>query len=304
MKLPTLGVALALLVGPGIAVADDLADAVQSLKDAAAKNNISEVKKLAASIRPMASKMASEPAPAGAEEKKAWAERVANAKKAQETADGVIVSTAIGSDPDVLVDLIATLEKESPKSKALDGAYGAYMAALDKGADKAKAPAIAEKALVNFPENDDLLFYTTQNAVTKRLNDRALALANRLTAAVTKRVKPEGVADEDWKTICDAELSYGYYIAGWLSAEKGQNVAADKNLRAALPLIQEQPAYLGPALFYLGLANGKLGEAAGSKARVMEGLKFLEQAKEIAGPHQEQARKYEAILKEAASHLK
>ena len=43
MKLPTLGVALALLVGPGIAVADDLADAVQSLKDAAAKNNISEV---------------------------------------------------------------------------------------------------------------------------------------------------------------------------------------------------------------------------------------------------------------------
>ena len=39
MKLPALGMAIAFLVGPAVAVADDLEDAVQSLKDAAAKKD-------------------------------------------------------------------------------------------------------------------------------------------------------------------------------------------------------------------------------------------------------------------------
>ena len=44
MKLPALGVALVLLVGPAVAVADDLEDAIQNLKDAAAKKDAELVK--------------------------------------------------------------------------------------------------------------------------------------------------------------------------------------------------------------------------------------------------------------------
>jgi len=44
MKLSALGMAIVLLAGPAVAVADDLEDAVQSLKDAAAKKDVDAVK--------------------------------------------------------------------------------------------------------------------------------------------------------------------------------------------------------------------------------------------------------------------
>ena len=63
MKLPALGVALVLLVGPAVAVADDLEDAIQSLKDAAAKKDAELVKKLAMTIHPMTSEIVAASAP-------------------------------------------------------------------------------------------------------------------------------------------------------------------------------------------------------------------------------------------------
>ena len=83
MKLPALGVAIVLLVGPAVAVADDLEDAIQSLKDAAAKKDAESVKKLAATIHPMTGEIVAEAAPQGADEKKVWEERVAYAKSSQ-----------------------------------------------------------------------------------------------------------------------------------------------------------------------------------------------------------------------------
>ena len=278
MKLHALGVALMLFVGPAVAVADGLEDAVQSLKEAAAKNDVDAVKKLAATIRPMTAKIVSEPAPKSADEKKAWEERVAHAKSAQSYVESVFYTLSVDASPEVVVDLISILEQQNPKSKYLNDAYGSYLAALSKTPAADKAQAIAEKALANFPENDDLLMCLTEKTLAKKLNDRALGYANRLTAALNKHGKPEAMSAEDWEFKRNAELAYGYYIAGYLEAAKGLYTAADKNLRAALPLIQDNPAYLGPALFYLGLANCKLGETAQNKARILEGVKFSEQA--------------------------
>ncbi len=303
MKLRALSVALMLLAGPAVAVADDLEDAVKGLKDAAAKSDVSAVKKLAATIRPMTAKMVAEPAPKAADEKKAWEQRVAHAKEAQSYVESVFYTLSVDAEPEVVVDLISTLEQQNPKSKYLNDAYGPYLAALGKTPAAEKAPAVAEKALANFPENDDLLMYLTERSLAKKLNDRALGYANRLTAALHKRGKPEGMSAEDWEFKRNAELAYGYYIAGYLAAEKGQYTAADKNLRAALPLIQDNPAYLGPALFYLGIANFKLGEAASNKARMLEGVKFSEQSIAIPGAHQDHARKNAVAFKDQASKM-
>ena len=303
MKLRALGVALMLFVGPAVAVADGLEDAVQSLKEAAAKNDVDAVKKLAATIRPMTAKIVSEPAPKSADEKKAWEERVAHAKSAQSYVESVFYTLSVDASPEVVVDLISILEQQNPKSKYLNDAYGSYLAALSKTPAADKAQAIAEKALANFPENDDLLMCLTEKTLAKKLNDRALGYANRLTAALNKHGKPEAMSAEDWEFKRNAELAYGYYIAGYLEAAKGLYTAADKNLRAALPLIQDNPAYLGPALFYLGLANCKLGETAQNKARILEGVKFSEQAMAIPGPHQDPARKNAVAFKDAASKM-
>jgi hypothetical protein len=304
MRLPYIGMAIMLLVGPVVAVADDLEDAIQSLKDAAAKKDVPAVKKLAASICPMTTEILAEKAPQGADEKKAWEDRIKYAKEAQLYTESAIAGTAIQSEPEVLVDLIATLEQMNPKSKYLDEAYGPYLVALDKTGAKAKIPAVAEKALTNFPENEDLLLYMTDTALTRKQTDRALTFANRLTAVLSKHPKPEGIAVADWERKKTAALSHGYYIAGVISVQKGLWVPADKNLRAALPLLQGNQAAMGEVLFNLGVANYQLGKMTLNKPKMLEAVKFSEQSMAIAGPFQDQAHRNAFLIKDEAAKMR
>ena len=304
MKLSLLGLAIVFLAGPAVAVADDLEDAVQSLKQAVANKDVDAVKKLAATIRPMTAEILAVAAPADADEKKDWEARNAYAKSSQLYVESAFYTVAVQSEPAVLVDLIATLEQQNPKSKYLDQAYGAYLVALDKNGAKAKIPAIAKKGLASFPENEDLLLYLTDAEMTAKRTDTALAYANRLTASLNKHSKAEGMTAADWERKRGAALAHGYYIAGVLSAEKGLYVPADKNLRAALPLIQGQPAMMGPALFYLGMANYQLGKMTNSKAKVLEGSKFSEQSMAIPSPYQDQARHNALVMKDEAARMR
>jgi hypothetical protein len=304
MKLPAIGLAIVFLAGPVLAVADELEDAIQSLKDAAAKKDAESVKKLAATIYPMTKELATAPAPQDPDEKKVWEERIAYGKNAQLYVESALAGTAVQSPPAVTVDLLSTLEQYNPKSKYLDAAYGPYLVALDKTGATAKIPAIAEKALANFPENDDLLLFTMETAVTKKQTDRALVYANRLTAAVGKHGKPEGVPAADWERKKNAELARGYYMAGAISASKGVWVAADKNLRAALPLIQGQPTMLGPALFYLGMANYQLAKMTMNKPKMLEAVKFSEQSMAIPGDFQDQAHHNALVMKDEAARMR
>jgi hypothetical protein len=304
MKLPAFGMAIAFLVGPAVAVADDLEDAVQSLKDAAAKKDPALVKKLAETIHPLTCEILSETAPKDADEKKTWDERIAYAKSAELYVESALARTALQSPPPVMVDLISTLEQQNPKSKYLDEAYGPYLVALNKGGSAAKIPAIAEKALANFPENEDLLLLMTETAMTRKQSDRALSYANRLNAVLTRHGKPEGIAAADWERKRSAALARGYWVAGVISAEKGVWVAADKNLRADLPLIQGQDAMLGPALFYLGMANYQLGKMTMNKAKMLEAVKFSEQSMVLDSPYADQARHNALVMKQEAARMR
>ena len=304
MKLPALGMALAFLVGPAVAVADDLEDAIQNLKDAAAKKDAALVKKLAEAIYPMTCGILSEAAPKDADEKKIWDERVAYAKGAELYVESALAGTALQSPPAVMVDLISTLEQQNPKSKYLGEAYGSYLVALNKTGSGAKIPGIAEKALSHFPENEDLLLLMTDTAMTRKQTDRALNYANRLTAVLNRHPKPEGMATADWERKRSASLAHGYYVAGVISAEKGVYVAADKNLRAALPLIQGQTAMLGPALFYLGMANYQLGKMTMNKAKLLEAVKFSEQSMALDSPYADQARHNALVIKQEAARMR
>jgi hypothetical protein len=81
-------------------------------------------------------------------------------------------------------------------------------------------------------------------------------------------------------------------------------VVADKNLRAALPLIQGQPAMQGPALFYLGMSNYQLGKMTLNKAKMLEAQKFSEQSMAIPGPYQDQARHNSLVIKDEAAKMR
>jgi len=302
VKLSALSLAIVLLAGPAVA-AGDLEDALQNLKDAVAKKDAALVKKLIADVYPLACQASAEPAPKDDDEKGAWTNRVELGKSVEEYTEYALYAVAIQSPAATLVDLISTLEQESPKSKYLNQAYGPYLVALNQTGAGSKVIPTADKALANFPENEDLLLLLADSALAKN-PDRALTLANRLTAAFNRHSKPESVAAADWERKKSAGLGRGYWIAGVVNGSKGQYLNCDKNLRAALPLIKGNEAMLGPALFYLGMANYQLGKMTLNKAKILEAAKFNEQSAAISSAYSDQARHNALVMKDEAAKMR
>ena len=303
MKLPALTAAIVLLGGPAVAVADTLDDTYQSLQDAVAKKDAAQVKKLVADASPLVSEALAVPAPEGDDEKARWTARNNYVKSIGEYMEYALYAVSIGAPPATVVDLISTLEQQNPKSKYLEGACAPYLVALNQTGAAARIPAIAEKALASLPDNVDLLGVLADTAFAKQQNDRALNFATRLIAAFGKP-RPEVVPEAEWTRKRSVLLGRAYWTAGVVYALKNDFNPADKNLRAALPLIQGNNAMMGPALFYLGLSNYQLGKQFLSKARVLEAAKFSEQCAAIPGPLADQARHNAIVMRSDADKMR
>jgi hypothetical protein len=303
MNLSILTVAVVLLGAPVTVAAADLETTFQSLKDAEAKGDAALVKKLAVETCAMVKEAAAEPAPASDDEKQAWTDRVKYAHDVESYTEYALYDVAVKGPAATTVDLFSTLEEQNPKSKYLDQGYGAYLLALEQTGAAAKIPAIVEKGLQNLPENEDLLLVAARNAQAKQ-PDKALGYANRLVAAASKHTKPENIAAADWERRRNISLEYGHWIAGVIHGEKQQYMLADKDLRAALPLIKGNDAMMGPALFHLGVANYNLGKMTNSKAKVLEGARFSEDCAKITGPYTDQAWKNATIMKTEAGQMR
>ena len=275
MKRLVLVVAAALAgAGAALAAADDLDSAFQSLQAAESKKDVAAVKKSAIETYKLAREVVSSPAPEGGVEKENWQHRVEYAKEIEVQVEYALYATALAVQAETakLTDLIAALEELNPKSKYLN--------------------------------EPDVLLVEAELARTRRQYDRALAYANRLVAALNSQSKPESVSQADWDRRRTAALGRGYWIAGVVSGEKNQYAAADKNLRAALPLIKGNDAMMGPALFFLGVANYQLGKMTLSKSRVLEASRFSDDSAKIEGPYQQQAWKNAAAMRAEAATMR
>ena len=303
MNLSIVTVAVVLVGAPAWVAAADLESTFQALKDAEAKGDAALVKKLAVETGAMAKEAAAEAAPASADDKPAWTDRVKYAQDVESYAEYALYAEAIKGPAVTTVDLMSTLEELNPKGKYLDQGYGTYMAALTETGASAKIPAVIEKGLQNLPENEDLLLLAALNAQAKQ-PDKALGYANRLVAAAGKHTKPENVAAADWERKHNISLEYGHWIAGVIHGAKQQWMAADKDLRAALPLIKGNDAMMGAALFHLGMANYNLGKMTNSKAKVLEGAKFSEDCAKITGPFTDQAWHNAQAMKTEAGQMR
>ena len=61
---------------------------------------------------------------------------------------------------------------------------------------------------------------------------------------------------------------------------------------------------MGPALFYLGMANYQLGKMTLSKAKMLEAVKFSEQSMVIDSPFPDQARHNALVIKDEAARMR
>ena len=302
-----IGFIVALLLGAGsaAAAAEDLDSSYQSLQEAVAKKDPALVKKHAADTLTLARHAASETEPQDADEKDAWKKRVAYAREIESYTEYALYATALQSDPGGMVDLMSTLEAQNPKSKYLDQGYAAYLVSLAKTeGGGAKVVPMAEKALTNFPQNPDLLRVVAESAMTRKQTDRALSLANRLIAAAGKHARLEHESAADFERSRGAWLASGYWIAGAISADKGLYAAADKNLRAALPLVKGDDYRTGVAFFYLGVANYQVGKATLDKKKVLEAAQFSDEAAKFNTPVAHQAWLNAGLMRKEAAAMR
>jgi hypothetical protein len=300
MLLRALSCALLLFAGPSVAAPDDLEEALNGLKEAESKKDPALVKKHAAETCALARKAIATLAPESDDEKEAWTQRVAYARAVELQVEYALYATALQAPAAAAVELLAALEEQNPRSRYLDSGYAHYFVALTKVGAASKIPAIAEKAIVQFPANEDLLLVAADSAMNRKQSDRALGYAKQLVAVVGKHPRPEGMSAANWERKKTAALGRGYWIAGMVHAEKNQYSPADQALRAALPLIQGNDLMTAGALFYLGVVNYQLGRLTNNKPQVLEAVKFSEKAAAITSPYHMQALRNAHVMRTEA----
>lgn len=303
MRIPVYGLAVILFAGTLAGAPDDLTTTYNSLKEAVAAKDAALVKKLAPETHALARQQLEAPDPESEAQKEYMVQRKAFAREVQSYAEYSLSATALQSPPPLLVELLAALEGLNPKSKYLDDAYASYFAALQQMKESAKIPDVAEKAIVHFPNNEDLLMVLADHMLSHQQTARAGAYAERLIASLMKHSRPETISPAEWERKRSLELGRGYWIAGLAHGEKNEHFQCDKDFRAAMPYIKDNPQMLAPALFYLGVSNYYLGRTAMNHAQILEGSKYSEQCSKIPGPYQRQAWTNAHLMKTEADKL-
>lgn len=283
---------IGLLAFSGLVWSADLNDSYKALKDAFEKKDYAQVKALSAETAKEARELAKEKQPADANEMEAWKGRQAFAKDAEDYAEyALAVSATQAGDPAVTIDLTEALIAQDPKSEQIDIATPQYLAALAKQSP-AKANAAASKILVGRPDDEYALDAVARNWSSP---GPALAAANRLIGVMGRKKKPEGMSDADWQKTRNDMLGNAYLSAGIIQAGSNRYADADRNLKAALPLVGgASTSYI---YYYLGVSNYQMGKLTTDKAKMTAGLQYTEKAAGIAGPMQTQAFNNAAIMK-------
>jgi hypothetical protein len=287
---------IGLLALSSLAWAADLNETYNNLKGAFEKKDYAAVKTLSEQTAKEAQELAKEAQPTDAGAVDAWKGRQQFAKDAATYAEYTLgVSASQATDPAVTIDLTEALIAQNPKSEQLDTAAPVYIAALGKqGA--AKVIAGANKILAGRPDNEDALYAVASYSLSSAPG-QSLSAANRLIAAMGKKKKPEGMSDTDWERKKNAMIGAGYTFAGVVQGAQSRYADADRNLKAALPLIAGNSTMLSYAYYYLGVSNYQMGKLTSDRSKMTAGAQYTDKAAATPGPMQGQASTNAGIMK-------
>ncbi len=305
MLLAFISLAALLCSGATGVTPDDLEAAFQTIQKIDPVKDIAQVKPLTTKVFTIAKQLASEPAPTEEGlEKSNHAKRMVWIKEVEQYAEYVISAAASQATAAQNVDLVSFLEFHSPKSKYLEPLYTRYLYSLHQTGQAAKIPTVAEKAVANFPENEDLLLVMADSSYERKQTAQALNYARRLTTVLGKHPCPEGYKPADWEKKKTASLGRGYWIAGVVLGAGNQYIEADQNLRKALPLIAGNNVMLESAYYYLGLSNYQLAKMTMNKAQMLEAIKFSDQAARMNGPMSVNASHNAQVMRNEAGRMR
>lgn len=288
----------ALAAGEKILVLDpnnlEIAEANRAL--AKKKGDAQLVNKWSAEIQKIAERVVKLPPPSEVEEIQTAQERLEHAREIVMNSDYAEFMKAIHTDgPAQRIAALDEFLKKSPQNQYLDQIEEAQFLAYKELGDLEKTLAAAEKILSHNENREDaLLFVIEANFGRKKDPKRTLALAAKFLDRMAVAPRPESISERDWAQAKTRSIARVHYIIGRIYFESEQWPAADRALRAALPLIGEEQ--LRAAVFNdLGWANYRMQNA-------VEAIKFYSACAAIRSPLQEQAGKSILYIK-AEYHL-
>ncbi len=234
------------------------------------------------------------PKPADETQAEQWAKEQDYSKQVIVRCEYALFHAAIETqDPQAKADLGEALFNLNPDSQYAAQTMPHYLFGLMQTGQAAKASAFAEKMVEKDPTNDDLMLVIADNNLAAKSFDKAGTFAARAIETLKTKGVPAG-GDATAQKAYNAKLGRAYFIAGSVANEKKQYAQADKDFRAALPLVQGDNQLLAPTYFYLGFVNHELAKAQklpASRTAMADARKFTTSCAAIAGPYQETCKK-------------
>jgi len=272
--------------------ADDLEAAHQNLKAAEAKKDPDAIIKWSAATSAAARKVVASKQPTDADEVEAWKKSVDYAKQVDTYTEYSLYAAAVGTtDPRKRIELGDALSTRNPKSQYIPQVATVEFAAYSTLGDPVKTLAFAEKSLENDQSSEDILaFVANQYVEKKRDPEKVIAYSAKIVELMDTKPIPAGVSEADWAKKKAAMSGLAHFLSGSTLYGQKKYAAADKELRAALPLVEGSEQLKAATLFYAGLANYDMKNTA-------EATRFLQQCAAIKSQFQAQANKNLTVMK-------
>ena len=200
-------------------------------------------------------------------------------------------AAAAATDSKTIADLAGTLEQRHPESQYLPQVASRYFAALQQLGEKDRSVAVAERTLEKEKSNPEMMLVVADHYMQGRKDlDKALNYAKLLVATVEPMGPPQGMAPDVWEGRKKTLTGLGHWMQGMILSELKQWGPSDQAFRHALPFIAGNNDLLGPAYFFLGIANYNMSKAGKGNPKLrQEAIRFNELCSKIKGPYQNQA---------------
>jgi len=278
---------------------DDLDAAHQNLKAAEAKKDPDLIRKWSNQTSQIAQKVIQSPQPTDADEVDAWKKRVDFAKQLDTYTEYSLFSAAMQTqDPRKRIELADALTTRNPKSQYLPALAELRFNSYRQLGDNAGALAAAEKTLETDQTKEDMLIFVANQYIEKKRDpDKVIAYSAKVVELMDTKPKPEGVSDDDWAKKKKTMSGLAHYMSGTTLFEQKKLAAADKELRAALPLVEGNDQLKAATLFYAGLTNYQM-------KKIPDALKFNQQCAAIKSPFQAKAAENARVMRQQGAGAK
>lgn len=259
---------------------EDVQGAHEVLKIAEAKKDPDAVKKWVVLTSEAARKVVKSKAKEGEDEEE-WKQRVNFAKQVDVYTEYSLYAMLLQTtDPKKKIELAETLETRNPDSQYVPQVEPQQFLAYVQAGENEKAVALAETAAARNRASEEMLIALAGNYRAKKDSTKALAFAKQALNAAGAAQKPAGIADADWQKRQLQLAGRANFFGGATLFDTNKWAEADQMLRASLPGIKDDTQMTAEALFYLGVANYRIGDK-GNTERVKDALIFSQQCAAI-----------------------